>query len=860
MTLFIYKFNLKQQCKIPKPTDYMLQKKARKEFTKRRREWIERMHRTAPGVNWRRMDQETRQRKNKEKLAERAALVAGGKFNGAADYVETVADGELQGIWKERGSNNLSGRMMTLDVDFSDGLIYAGSAGGNIWVGDLNGNNWNSINDYLQFNEIIMVRRLPYGNGKRLIVAQKTPPKIYFTDDDGLTWHSAGGLGMLGNNGQLIRCIVLNDVNHTLYLLGSSNQSSSAFYKSTDQGQSFTKIADFNHPANRCDLWTPRYGSPKVYILGSDKIYRRGPGDIPSAFGTIPISGFSLSSIYKTNLTGCAVGSSVYLYALYGSGGDSHIYGSDNGGYQWTSNGILSGETPFARNSFACSNQNPGWLYCGGTDCFRSYDGGQNWTRYNHWWEYYSHPESKLHADIPGIDVVQNPQGDEFALISTDGGIFASYDSTTAVYNISMSGLRISQYYDTYTNRNNPLVVFAASQDQGFQRTLHDPGNLINFNQLISGDYSHIVSGDGGSSVWTVYPSFALYFPFASTISSQHFSWNFVGNNYLWMPPLMEDPDSSGSVYLGGGGSSGGAHIWHLSFGSSGISAQELPYNFAGSAPYVSVSAMAYSPLNPDYRYVLTSNGRFFYSFDAGISWTHSQAFNGPPGHWLFGSAIVASPVTPGRVYIAGSGYSNPPVYVSDDHGATFNSLSSGLPHTMVYDLAATQDDKFLFAASEVGPFVYVDSLGSWFDLAGISGPDQTYFSVDYVPAINTARFATYGRGIWDFQMGSSTAISPKEITSVIPMDLELTNYPNPFNSSTTINYRINKAGPVEIEIYTTTGQLVRRLVNAPQAAGTHRVTWDGFTSSGKQAASGLYIYRLKTGNDQLTKRMIMVK
>ena len=38
-----------------------------------------------------------------------------------------------------------------------------------------------------------------------------------------------------------------------------------------------------------------------------------------------------------------------------------------------------------------------------------------------------------------------------------------------------------------------------------------------------------------------------------------------------------------------------------------------------------------------------------------------------------------------------------------------------------------------------------------WFLLSGISAPDQTYWSVDFIPEINTARFGTYGRGIWDF-------------------------------------------------------------------------------------------------------------
>ena len=46
---------------------------------------------------------------------------------------------------------------------------------------------------------------------------------------------------------------------------------------------------------------------------------------------------------------------------------------------------------------------------------------------------------------------------------------------------------------------------------------------------------------------------------------------------------------------------------------------------------------------------------------------------------------------------------------------------------------------------------VYSRNDNEWYFLSGISAPDQTYWSVDYIPEINTARFGTYGRGIWDF-------------------------------------------------------------------------------------------------------------
>ena len=75
----------------------------------------------------------------------------------------------------------------------------------------------------------------------------------------------------------------------------------------------------------------------------------------------------------------------------------------------------------------------------------------------------------------------------------------------------------------------------------------------------------------------------------------------------------------------------------------------------------------------------------------------------------------------------------------------------TGLPNTLVFDLDGTQDGNFIFAATEVGPYVYVVHDGEWYDLAGVGAPDQTYWTVEYIDNINTVRYGTYGRGIWDF-------------------------------------------------------------------------------------------------------------
>ncbi len=85
-------------------------------------------------------------------------------------------------------------------------------------------------------------------------------------------------------------------------------------------------------------------------------------------------------------------------------------------------------------------------------------------------------------------------------------------------------------------------------------------------------------------------------------------------------------------------------------------------------------------------------------------------------------------------------------------------------------------------------------------------------------------------------------------------------NYPNPFNPSTTIVYETPTKGNVQVSIYDINGRLIKTLINAPQSAGAHRVTWQGFNQSGQKVASGVYIYMVKFNNAISSKKMLLLK
>lgn len=80
-------------------------------------------------------------------------------------------------------------------------------------------------------------------------------------------------------------------------------------------------------------------------------------------------------------------------------------------------------------------------------------------------------------------------------------------------------------------------------------------------------------------------------------------------------------------------------------------------------------------------------------------------------------------------------------------------------------------------------------------------------------------------------------------------------NYPNPFNPVTTIDYSIKYDGNVSLAIYDVLGRQITTLVNEKKPAGNHSVEFNA-----SNLPSGVYIYKLSSGNFVATKKLILMK
>lgn len=85
-------------------------------------------------------------------------------------------------------------------------------------------------------------------------------------------------------------------------------------------------------------------------------------------------------------------------------------------------------------------------------------------------------------------------------------------------------------------------------------------------------------------------------------------------------------------------------------------------------------------------------------------------------------------------------------------------------------------------------------------------------------------------------------------------------NYPNPFNSSTLIQYYLGKSGLVELQVFSLTGQRVTSLVKTQQEAGAYRVSWDGRDEQGMEVSTGAYLARLQMDGVGQVRKLMLVK
>lgn len=173
---------------------------------------------------------------------------------------------------------------------------------------------------------------------------------------------------------------------------------------------------------------------------------------------------------------------------------------------------------------------------------------------------------------------------------------------------------------------------------------------------------------------------------------------------------------------------------------------------------------------------------------------------------------------------------------------------------TMTCGNIATYADAYYAnpAATEFPENWCVGGEGGYFlDEADLSYPTDavSYTAADGGYPVGNLNYFPDMKAMWETGVGVGIESRAKVRNS------GLTNYPNPFSSTTVIAYELGNASVVSLEVYDITGRRVRSLVSEFQSAGRHEVTFDAAGLPG-----GMYFYKLDNGSKVQVNNMIITK
>ena len=210
----------------PKGTVVVYDSTSEAERHQQKEAWLTGMKKAAPGVDPERLEHEYRYERQR-KLAFR-------------NSVDSLAGGKVRGVFEERGCNFNSGRIMCVEWDTINDVMYVQTAGGILYSGPDDGSNWQPVNEQFRMENGLFVRVIDHNGGQRLL-SGVGGPNFYYSDDLGSTWDTAVGLDPNASSRSFRDVVMLNDSSRTLYAVASELSSGwkTRLYRSTDHGTSF---------------------------------------------------------------------------------------------------------------------------------------------------------------------------------------------------------------------------------------------------------------------------------------------------------------------------------------------------------------------------------------------------------------------------------------------------------------------------------------------------------------------------------------------------------------------------------------------------------------------------------------------
>lgn len=646
--------------------------------------------------------------------------------------------------WKDA-----TGRVKALAISpHNPNIVLAGSSSGGIWRSTDGGATFVPVSDSHVDLSIGAIAFAP-SNPNIVYAASGSDflgTGVLRSHDAGATWRVVSG-PTFAPRGSANRIVVDAANPNRLWIAqtrkqdaGTGNVYSSGLLVSSDGGFSWQTlfrgvISDF----------AVAPGSASTFLLG---IYRNDEGGAAGVYRTTNGGAtwtlvFAGAGWFTFDFSRTAPGRA-YLHSDLD--GTARLHASDDGGASWKEiAAALPSDTPIF---LAVHPTDSTRLYLGypGGDLHMSVDGGavwQNLTKSRDALGKFNPALSTAHIDQHAL--VFSPIDHRVLYLGNDGGVFMSSDGGTTFTSLAPT-LSLVQAYGIAAHPLDPSILFLGTQDNGLARLRHNE-----WRELITGDYGSILfDRNDPSTLLTNYIYGSIYAFTANGDAylgrrgtNAGFEESDSSPRIAFIAPL-EQHELTNTLFFG---------TWRLfisnDFGRTWTApAGKLDLTKGGRD---TLSAIGLAPSDPNTIYTGSTQGRVMLSRDGGVSWTELR---GLPDRSV--RTIIVHPDDPARAWIGFSGYRIDHVHATANFGATWTSLSSGLPdvpvNALLFDPA---DHNVLYAGTDIGPFRIDTASGARWEFFGAGMPPVVVTSFD-VTAAGEVVLATYGRGAYKLSSGNT--------------------------------------------------------------------------------------------------------
>ncbi|MCB0398468.1 MAG: glycosyl hydrolase [Winogradskyella sp.] len=457
----------------------------------------------------------------------------------------------------------------------------------------------------------------------------------------------------------------------------------------------------------------------------------------------------------------------------------AEVYKSIDGGKTWkkTHEDYLDGiyySYGYYFGHIHVSPANQDHIYIYGVPIVKSKDGGKTFT---------SISAENVHADHHALWI--NPKNPNHLVDGNDGGINITYDDgANWIKNNSPS---VGQFYAINVDNEKPYNVYGGLQDNGVWVGAHNAREDKSWHQEGQYPWKSIMGGDGmqvqidnrnSNIVYTGY-QFGNYYRLNLDTEEQTYIQpkHTLGENpyrFNWQTPILLSSHNQDILYLGGNKlmrSMNQGNDWEA------ISDDLTKGGKKGNVAYGTLTTISESPFQFGLIYTGSDDGLVHITKNAGGSWTNiSNAF--PKDLWV--SRVIASQHKKERVYVTLNGYRwddfKVYAYMSDDYGQTWKDISGNIPASPVNVIKEDpKNENLLYLGTDNGAYVSFDMGKSW-NVFSEGLPNVAIHDIVVQPEANDLLLGTHGRSIYKAniealqQMNSDLTAKPITIFEVSPV------------------------------------------------------------------------------------------